>query len=131
MRNLFDVLSVSDVWHSMRPDSVAFSWLRLAGSYSSRIDLIGCPSSWLHLVGSCEIMSCPFSDHSAVPLQCEVPVPIPGGPGRWILNISILSDADFVSSIRVFWSAWKLKKSSFPSVSEWWDRGKERIKGIV
>lgn len=94
-------------------------------------DLIGCPTSWLHLVASCEILPCPFSDHSAVSLQCEIPVPFPRGPGRWILNTAILSDADFVSSVRDFWQVWKLKKSAFSSLSKWWDRGKERIKGIA
>lgn len=66
--NLFDALSVLDVWRSCHPDSVAYTWLRPDGSCSSRIDLIGCPSSWLHLVDSCEILPCPFSDHSAVSL---------------------------------------------------------------
>ena len=43
-------------------------------------------------------------------------MPILHGPGTWILNTSILLNADFVSSIRVFWSAWRLKKSSLPSL---------------
>jgi len=47
------------------------------------------------------------------------------------LNTAILSDAVFISSIDDFWQAWKLKKSAFPSMSEWWDWGKERIKGIA
>lgn len=113
LSNLFHILSVSDIWRSVHPDSVAFTWLRPDGSQSSRIDLIGCPTSWLHLVASCEILPCPFSDHSAVSLQCEIPVPFPRGPGRWILNTAILSDADFVSSVRDFWQVWKLKKSAF------------------
>ena len=129
--NLFHILSVSDVCRFKHPDSRVFTWLRPDGSCSSRIDLIGCPSSWLHLVDSCEILPCPLSDHSAVMLQCVVPVPFPRGPGRWILNTSILSDAGFVPSFHVFWRFWKLKKNAFSSLSDWWDRGKERIKGIA
>lgn len=26
---------------------------------------------------------------------------------------------------------WKLRKASFPSLPHWWDRGKERIKGLA
>ena len=115
LKNLFHILSVSDVCRVMHPDSTAFTWLRPDGSSSSSIDLIGCPSSWLHLVASCEILPCPLSDHSAVVLQCAVPVPFPRGPGRWILNMSTLLDADFCSSIHNFWCVWKLKKTSFPS----------------
>ena len=46
LKNLFDALSVSDVWRSLHPDTVAFTWLKPDGSYSSRIDLFGCPFSW-------------------------------------------------------------------------------------
>ena len=80
---------------------------------------------------SCEILPCPHSDHSAVSLQCQVPVPLPRGPGRWILNTSILSDADFASSVRDFWLSWRLKKGGFASLSDWWDSGKTKIKGIA
>ena len=46
-------------------------------------------------------------------------------------NLSILLDADFVVSVKDFWTAWRLKKGSFHSLLSWWDRGKERIKGLA
>ena len=38
---------------------------------------------------------------------------------------------DFVAAVKVFWSAWRLKKGSFDSLLSWWDRAKERIKGLA
>ena len=131
LRDLFHDCCVIDIWRSLHPSTVAFTWLKPDATLSSRIDLIGCPHSWLHLVDCCNILSCPFSDHSAVILKVHIPEPIPRGPGRWKLNVSILADADFVLSVKNFWAAWRFKKGSFDSLLSWWDRGKERIKGLA
>ena len=63
--------------------------------------------------------------------ELTIPAPIPRGPGRWRLNVSLLRDDAFVSAVESFWAAWKTQKCSFPSLLAWWDRGKERIKGIA
>jgi len=121
--DLFRDCCIIDIWRSLHPNMVAFTWLKPDGSVSSRIDLIGCPHSWLHRVHSCVILSCPFSDHSAVTLKVSIPKPIPRGPGRWKLNTSILADVDFIASVKIFWSAWRLKKCSFDFLLSWWDHG--------
>ena len=110
--NLFRDCCVVDIWRSLHPATVAFTWLRPDGTSSSRIDLIGCPHSWVHRVDSCENFTCPFSDHSAVILKVSIPEPIPRGPGRWKLNSSILADVDFVASVKIFWSSWRLRMAS-------------------
>ena len=83
LKNVLRECCVTDVWHSLHPSTVAFTWLKPDGVLSSRIDIIGCPSPWLHLVDLCQIFPCPFSDHAAVTLLCALPYPIPRGPGRW------------------------------------------------
>ena len=130
LKKLFSECCVYDVWRSLHPTSSVFTWLRPDGSVSSRIDLIGCPLSWSHCVGACDIISCPYSDHSAVVLHCDVPAPLPRGPGRWKLNVQILGDSELLASVRAFWSHWRTCKSSFVSLQAWWDRGKEKLKGI-
>ena len=112
------------------PDTAAFTWMRSDGTLSSRIDLIGCPIPWVHCVKSCEILPCPYSDHSAVLLVCPIPTPLPRGPGRWKMNISILKEQEFVSLVEDFWKSWRLRKPS-SSLHSWWDRGKEHIKSIA
>lgn len=120
-----------DIWRSLHPNSLAFTWMRADGSLSSRIDFIGCPLAWSHSVQSCEIMPCPFSDHSTVVMRSPLPLPFPRGPGRWKLNIVILKDPVFRQSVEEFWIYWRTRKLSFRSLLDWWDRGKEKIKGLA
>lgn len=89
---LFRECCVVDVWRVLHPTQRSFSWTKSDGSFASRIDLVGCPYSWLHHVQSWDILVCPFPDHSAVMLNSVIPEPIPRGPGRWKLNCSVLSD---------------------------------------
>ena len=117
-----------DAWRVLHHSTVAFSWLKPDGSLASHIDLIGCPYSWLHHVLSCNMLPCPFSDHCAVVLNVNIPEPLPRGPGRWILNVSILKDADFKQIITAFWRNWQARKASFPSLLKWWDTAKRRSK---
>ena len=140
LSSLFNECCVSDVRHVLHPGLSGFSWTRSDGSLASRIDLIGCPFTWLHCMQTftwlhcmqtCDLLSCPFSDHSAVLLKCPIPEPLPRGPGCCKFNASILSDEAFVTSFKTFWSCWHLCKNSFGSLLEWWDRGKEKIKGLV
>ena len=103
LKNLFNECCVFDFWRSLHPASSVFTWLRPDGSFSSRIDFFGCTLSWSHCVVSCDIISCPYSDHSAVVLDCGVPSPLPRGPGRWILNGSSLADPVLIASVKAFW----------------------------
>ena len=128
---LFDECCVADVWRITHPGQTSFSWTKSDGSFASRIDLVGCPFSWLHCVQSCDLVPCPFSDHSAVLLKCPIPEPLSRGPGRWKRNVSILSDVSFSGAVKTFWASWHFYKSSFDSLQSWWDRGKEHIKRIA
>ena len=116
---LFREFCVLDVWRHLHPDLRAYTWLKPDGSLSSRIDLIGFPSPWLHLVSSCSIVPCPFSDHDAVFLVFSIPGSFPRGPGRWKLNASILRDPVFFQAVRDFWPRWRSRKPSFSSLQHW------------
>ena len=126
---LFQEVCVLDAWHHLHPDLRAYTWLKPDGFLSSRIDLITFLSICLHLVSSCSIVPCPFSDHDAVFLGFSIPELFPRVPGRWKLNVSILSlDFQFFSD---FWSRWRSRKPSFSTLQHWWDRGKEHLKSLA
>ena len=129
--SLFQDCSVIDIWRSLHSSTTAFTWLTPDSIFSSQIDLIGCPYAWIHLVQSCDIVACPFSDHYAVSLIVPIPEPIYRGPGRCKLNISTLKDAAFKAAVSDFWTSWKTKKRSFHSIQKWWDKGKEKLKGLA
>ena len=129
--SLFRDLSCLDVWRSCHPSQQAFTWLRPDGTRASRIDLVGCPVSWLPSVSSCDICACPVSDHSAIVLSLvSLPDAVPRGPGFWKLNTSVLAESDYINEISSFWSAWQISKGSFSSLLDWWDLGKARIKSL-
>ena len=128
---LFSDCCMVDAWCSLHPSTVAFSWLKSDGSLAAYIDFIGCPYSWLHNVHSCDMLPCPFPDHCAIILIVDTPEPLPWGPGQWLLNVSILKDENFKQAIAVFWHNWQAPKASFSSLLEWWDRGKDTIKGLA
>ena len=128
---LFSEACVFDVWRYLHPDTIAFSWTRHDGLLASRIDLFGCPLSWAHGVHACDFVPCPYSDHVAVVLGVSPPVQLFRGPGRWKLNSSILRDLDFSSNIESFWASWRRRKKDFRSIQLWWDRGKDRLKGLA
>ena len=64
-------------------------------------------------------------------MEVSIPDTIQRGPGRWILNKSLLSDETFIESIRSFWPSWHSQKGRFASLQEWWDVGKSKIKGLA
>ena len=47
-------------------------------------------------MSSCAINPCAFSDHSLVSLDVSIPDSIQRGPGRWLFNVSLLSDEAFL-----------------------------------
>ena len=107
------------------------TWLRPDGAFASRIDLIGLPVVWAPALVSCDIVPCPFSDHCEVLLCTGVPDLLERGPGLWKLNVSVLSKDDFVAAVSSFWFHWHSRKGSFPSIVDWWERGKSRLKGLA
>ena len=114
MKLLFREFCVTDVWRHLHPDLRAYTWLKPDGSLSSRIDLLGFPSIWLHLLSPCSIVLCPFSDNDAVFLDFSIPEPISRGPGRWKRNVSFLKDPAFIKALSDFWPRWRLRKTSAP-----------------
>ena len=98
----FREFCVLDVWRHLHPDLRAYTWLKPDCSLSSRIDLIGFPSTRLHLVSSCSIVPCPFSDQDAVFLGFSIAESFPRDPGRWKLNVSILRDPVFLQTVSDF-----------------------------
>ena len=131
LASFFRDLSCVDARPSCHPTQQAFTWLRTDGTCASRIDLVGCPVSWLPSVSTCDIFVCPVSDHSAVSLTLtSLPGAVSRGPGFWKLNTSILTEPDYIAENSSFWSTWQGSKDSSSSLLGWWDLGKAHIKSL-
>lgn len=70
---LFCTCCVVDTWRHLHPDSISFSWMRPGGAHASRIDFFGCPVSSISGVSTCDLLVCPYSDHSAVYTELVIP----------------------------------------------------------
>ncbi|CAB4002701.1 Hypothetical predicted protein [Paramuricea clavata] len=71
------------------------------------------------------------SDHSIVYLELCLPSGTHRGHGVWKLNTRHLSDESFVKLVSDFWSSWRVYKSSFLSLTAWWDAGNARLKQYI
>ena len=119
------------VWRHLHPEFCTYTWLKLDGSLSSHINLIGFPSTWLHHVSSCSIVPCPVSDHDAAFLGSSIPESFPRSPGKWNLNVFILKNPVFFQTVSDFWPRRRSRKPSFSSLQDWWDRDKEHLKSLA
>ena len=121
----FKEVCCEDIWRYFHPSSSGLTWSRADGSFSCRIDLIGCPFAWVPFVSACDIVPCPFSDH------CALAFSVPHGPGLWKLNVSILEEREYFDIISDFWAQWKYRKAVYSSLAKWWEDGKGKIKGLT
>ena len=130
LRDLFDQFGVEDIWRAMHPSVPGLTWHRPDGSHAARLDYIGVPDSWVPFVSSVMTVPCPFSDHCGLMVRVTAPCPLPRRPGRWKMNISLLTDGDFLAAVECLWAEWRRKKASYRSVLRWWDEGKQSLKGL-
>ena len=120
-----------DAWRYLFPSRPGFTWTRSDGVVSSRIDLIGCPTVWAPFISFCDIMPFPFSDHCGLRFSISVPDVVSPGPSLWKPYTSILEEDGYCQLIRDFWADWKYRRPSFPTVMDWWELGKYKVKGIT
>lgn len=130
LAKLFYDCCLVDTWRYLHPTVSGFTWFCPDGSLASCTDLVGCYVSLISSVVSCDVIPCPFSDHCSVFLSFSIPDVLAPGPGLWKLNISVLDEIEYVTLISNFWSNWKLRKSNFSSILEWWEAGKSWLKGL-
>ena len=116
IRTLFLNCCVTEISRHLHSNKRGVSWCRWHGTIASRIDLIGCPTSWQPYALTCSLSPCPFSDHSAVSFTCSLPACIPRGPGRWKLNCSVLETSEYINVVRDFGASWQTRKPSFTSI---------------
>ena len=114
-----------DLWRHLHPDLRSYTWLKHDGSLSSHIDLIGFPS-----IGF--ILCLPVLLFHVLSLMT-----MPFFSASLSLNLFLVALADgnwdpvFLQTVSDFWPRQRSRKPSFSSLQDWWDRGKEHIKGLA
>ena len=73
---------------------------------------------------------CPFSDHQMVTIDLFNKIKCKKHKSYWKLNNSLLEDNRNIVTIKTYWEEWRLMKGNFKSISNWWEKGKKKIKEI-
>ena len=50
------------------------------------------------------------------------------GKGYWILNCRLLQDKEYIQHINELWGNWQNQQNDFRSISDRWEKGKQRNK---
>ena len=97
---LKDTLKVSDIWRKLHPQVRDYTFIDPSQRHSdSRIDVIMISDNLANYAQLSEHKYAPVPDHKAVVTQlCTSPNT--RGKGYWKLNVSVLSDDEYVSGIR-------------------------------
>ena len=123
-------LSVIDIYRQRHPSTPGYTWTRLHTHTAARLDMFLVSSLLDRRVKSVSVLSTAFSDHFGVSLRVGGQTEVSRGGGYWKFNSVFLSEEPFRRRIMAFWLHWRYKKDRFPSVLQWWDAGKARLKGI-
>ena len=129
LNNKAETLGLSDIYRVFHPNSKGFTFLSSTGS-QSRIDRFYLDSNKLNHVLATDIEPFPMApDHNMITVTLSFGN-VSRGRGCWKLNTSLLTDQAFNAKIRNFWSDWRNRKPDFPSLLDWWDTGKSKLREI-
>ena len=123
-----------DLWRKRNPTTMEFTFFAEGSDRASRIDRVYVPSDINTSFSKVEIKPFAFSDHSELSFEfaANPHVNTKDNPAdSWIFNATLLEDQTYVHKITEFWHSWQCRKANFKSLSEWWDKGKERIKTLT
>ncbi|KAM8921337.1 uncharacterized protein RCH25_016054 [Pelodytes ibericus] len=121
--------SLRDAVGSMGAGSVNYTWSRPDGSLRSRIDFVFTSRTVQHSQYS--MVPCFFSDHRAIHFQGALGKGFPPGPGSWKLNCTLLQRQEIVEELRSMYELCKTDKHRFPSVSQWWEFTKVKLRSFL
>lgn len=122
---------LADVWRCLHNNHRQYTWAHAFDNTFSlaRLDRFYSFKHQLSYFKSCLILPVGFSDHSMVLCTCYVSA-TRHKSAYWHFNTSLLSDNHFRDVFKFFWRDYKMKKSSFQSLQQWWDFGKAQIKQL-
>ncbi|KAJ8018214.1 hypothetical protein HOLleu_43920 [Holothuria leucospilota] len=100
-------------------------------SFAHKIQPI--PRKWQQTsVGESDIVSTSNATKSSENSQITLkPVEGEVRKGYWKYNVSLNNDEDFCNDLRFHYQLWKTLKPGFPSLSEWWEEVKNRVKKLA
>ena len=131
LKKSIETHELSDVWRNFNSNTRQYTWLHSRDGLlsMSRLDRFYCFKHHLSIFRSSEIMPVGFTDHQLV--ECCIFINnVKCRSAYWHFNTALLSDNGFSKAFTVFWNDFRMTKSSFNSLQQWWDIGKSQIKSL-
>ena len=119
---------LGDAWRLKHPREKQFIWFNADFTIARRLDTFLIPKSSYHLIISCDIFPCTYSDHDFVILNLDFRDRINRGPGVWKFNNSLLNDVLFRAEIVQLIEQSLLFRHAFKSVCDFWESLKSDMK---
>ena len=130
LTRLVESNGMRDLFRLLHPSDRAYTWKRPNNLQMSCIDMIFATGDLASDIDSITITPWQWSDHSLVLASLAVPRATSRGPGFWKLNVSILNDSDYCSSVQSFWTDWRTQRHRFPDCILWWETGKAYLRDL-
>lgn len=104
---LMEEYDLIDIWRVRNPSVNQFTWRVNTPIVQRRLDYFVISDCLQDTVSCCDILSCVFTDHSAITLKLESNENLRRGPAYWRFNTSLLNDEVYVSQLRELIPGWK------------------------
>ena len=119
---------LEDFWRRTHPDDRVYTFQGAQGALA-RLDRIYTSRQYRNLIIKTDIIPFVHSDHDIVQISLRMSS-ILRGNGVWTLDNEVLQEPAYTQLITSLTTHWRTKKASFPSLLEWWDAFKLRIKRV-
>lgn len=132
LESIIKTFDIKDAYRFKHPNTQIFSKYTKnrtnSITHASRIDQIYISIHALENINDFSYIPAPFSDHFSMHLAFKLTC---NKTAYWIFNNNLLKSPSLNRQIRELWSDWKACKSSFQSISDWWELGKSKIKSFI
>lgn len=129
LSSLIRAADLLDIWRVKHPNVRQYTWVKVNNNRitAARLDRMYVSKQLSSQIIDCSITLVGFTDHNLV----SIAISHSQSSNRssfWHFNIRLLQDKEFCRYFEIFWQQWKMKKSSFENLRQWWDIGKVNIK---
>lgn len=132
LENLIRTFDLKDAYRVKNPNTQIFSKytkdVNGAIRHASRIDQIYISIHALENLNDFSYIPVVFSDHFSMHLAFNLTY---NKTAYWIFNNNLLRSPSFNRQIKELWLDWKTRKVLFPSIGDWWEIGKAKIKSFI
>ena len=124
--SLISKLDVADAFRFLNPDARDFTFCS-ANGYAARLDRAYLSPSLINCTINVDHPPNAHSDHSFLQVDLDFRE-VEFGTKSWNLSIRLLEDEAYLREVRLLWSSWQKSPLREKNPSQWWDKGKGKIK---